>query len=113
MLSHIEDHEDYLNKVMFSEEVCFHVSGKVNQHNVRICSSENPHVVNEHIRDSTKVNVWCGLLHNRLVGPFFYAENTVTATIYMNMLKDSPSHRLKTCNSISFFNRPALPFIGP
>ena len=36
MLSRIEDDEDYLKKVMFTDEACFHASGKVNRHNVGI-----------------------------------------------------------------------------
>ena len=35
MLSRINDDKDYLKKVMFTDEACFHVSGKVNRHNVR------------------------------------------------------------------------------
>ena len=70
-----------------TDEACFHVSGKVNRHNARIWGPENPHVVIEHIHDSPKVDVWCGLLHDHLVGPFFFAEDTVTSTIYMNMLE--------------------------
>ena len=85
MLNSTEDDEDYLKTVMFTDEACFHVSGKVNRHNVRIWSPENPHVVTEHISNSPKVNVWCGL-HDRLVGPFFFAD-TVTSTIYMNTLE--------------------------
>ena len=80
MLNRIEDGEDYLKKVMLTDEACFHVSGKVNRHNVRIWGSENTH-------GSPKVNMWCGLLHDHLVGPFFFAEDTVTLTIYMNMLE--------------------------
>ena len=87
MLSRIEDDKDYLKKVMFTDKACFHVSGKVNWHNVWIWGSENPHMVIEHIRGNPKVNVWCGLLHDHLVGPFLFAEDTVTLTIYMNMLK--------------------------
>ena len=85
MLSHIEDDKDYLIKVLFTEDACFHVSGKVNRHNVRIWGSENPHMVIEHIRNTPKVNVWYRLPHDRLMGPFFFAEDTVTSTIYMNM----------------------------
>ena len=44
-------------------------------------------MVIEHIRDSPKVNVWCGFLHDHLVGPFSFEEDTVTSTIYMNMLE--------------------------
>ena len=72
---------------MFTDEACFHVPGKVNQYNVRIWGSENPHIVIEHIRNISKVNVWCGLLHDCLVGPFIFAEETVTSTIDMTMLE--------------------------
>ena len=56
MLISIEDDEDYLKKVMFTDQACFHVSGKVNWHNVRIWGSENPHVVIEHKHASPKVD---------------------------------------------------------
>ena len=113
MLSRIEDDEDYLKKVIVTDKACFHVSEKVNRHNARIWGSENPHVVIEQICDSPKVNLWCGLLRDHLVGPFFFTEDTVTSTIYMSMLEGFASHRLKTCNPISFFNRMELNLIGP
>ena len=37
-----------------------------------------------------RVNVWCGLLIDRLVGPFicfFFVEDTVTSTIYIDVLE--------------------------
>ena len=34
-------------------------------------------------RDSPKVNVLCGLLCNKVIGPFFFDEKTVTADIYL------------------------------
>ncbi|GBM95583.1 hypothetical protein AVEN_207044-1 [Araneus ventricosus] len=55
---------DYLNRICSSDESNFHVSGMVNSHNVRIWGSENPHVSEQLQRDSPKVNVWCGLMHN-------------------------------------------------
>ena len=57
MLSRIEDDENYLKKVIVTDEACFHVLGMVNWHNVRIWGSENPHMAIERIRDSPKVNV--------------------------------------------------------
>ncbi|KOX75451.1 hypothetical protein WN51_12195 [Melipona quadrifasciata] len=39
--------------------------------NVRIWRSENPHVTRELQRDSPKMNVWCGIMRNRTIGPFF------------------------------------------
>jgi len=38
-------------------------------------------------RDSPKINVWCGLMHNQIIGPSIFAESTITANIYVNMLK--------------------------
>ena len=42
ILQRIDDDNDNLNSVVFSDEATFHVSGKVNKHNIRICGSENP-----------------------------------------------------------------------
>ena len=57
ILPRIDDDNDYLNKVFFSDEATFHVSGKVNKHNIRIWGSENPCEVVEKKRDSPKINV--------------------------------------------------------
>jgi hypothetical protein len=46
----------FAEKLVFSDEATFHVSGKVNRHNVRIWGTENPHATVEHDRDSPKVN---------------------------------------------------------
>ena len=43
-------------------------------------------MVIEHVRNSLKVNVWYVLLHDRLLGLFFFAEDTVTSIIYTNIL---------------------------
>ena len=71
ILERIDADNDYLQYVAFSDEATFHVSGKVNRHNVRIWGSENPHAVIEHQRDSDKVNVWCCVMHDKIIGPFF------------------------------------------
>ncbi|KFM65620.1 hypothetical protein X975_08683, partial [Stegodyphus mimosarum] len=39
-------------------------------------------------RDSPKVNMWCGLMHNRVIGPFFFTEKTVSSVVYLDMLKN-------------------------
>jgi hypothetical protein len=45
MLDSIDLDVDFLEKVMFTDEATFHVSGNVHRHNVRIWGTENPHVV--------------------------------------------------------------------
>lgn len=86
MLNRIDDDEHFLSHVLFSDEATFNLSGKVNRHNVRIWGSQNPHVIQEHVRGSPKIHVWCGLLHNDIIGPFFFIENTVTGNSYLDML---------------------------
>jgi hypothetical protein len=46
------EEDGFAEKLVFSDEATFHVCGKVNRHNVRIWSTENPHATVEHVRDS-------------------------------------------------------------
>ena len=80
-----DDH--FLEKVQFSDESTFHVSGAVNRRSVRIWGSENPHAYVEHQCDSPKVNVFCAISSQKAYGPFFFAEETVTGMIYLDMLQ--------------------------
>ena len=73
--------------MFFFDEATLHTSGKVNKNTIQIWGSENPCEVVENERDSTKINVWCGLMHNQIIGPFIFAESTITANIYLDMLK--------------------------
>ena len=87
ILCRIDEDNDYLKRVCFSDEATFHTSGVVNRHSVRIWGSENPHVVFQNQQGSPKVNVWCGLMHNKVVGPFFFNEPTISANVYLDMLE--------------------------
>jgi len=79
--------DNFLEKVQFSDEVTFHVSGAVNRRHVRIWGSENPHAYVEHLRDSPKVNVFCAISIQKVYGPFFFAEETVIGMTYLDMLQ--------------------------
>ncbi|GBO25328.1 hypothetical protein AVEN_24256-1 [Araneus ventricosus] len=83
----MEEDENFLQCVMFSDEATFHVSGIVNRYHTRIWGSENPQAVQEQARDSPKVSVWCGLLHDRIIGPFFFSEETARSDTYLDMLE--------------------------
>ncbi|GFS66285.1 DUF4817 domain-containing protein [Trichonephila clavipes] len=87
MLHRLDADEHFLNRILFSDESMFHVSGMVIKHNVRFGGSEQPHAVLELQRSSEKVNVWCGLLHDRILGTFFFSEKTVTSSTYLDMLE--------------------------
>jgi hypothetical protein len=52
------EEDRFAEKLIFSDEVTFHVCDKVNHHNVRIWGTKYPHAMVEHINDSPKVNVF-------------------------------------------------------
>lgn len=87
-LNRIDDDENFLKNVFFSDEATFHVSGTVNRNNCRVWGAEHPHEVIQHQRDSPKVNVWCGLMVDRVIGPFIFVEQTINGDIYYDMLTE-------------------------
>jgi hypothetical protein len=76
--------------VQFSDKVTFHVSDVVSRRNVSIWGSEYPHAYVEDQHDSTKVNVFCAVSSQKVYGPFFFAEETVTGMTYLDMLQLMP-----------------------
>jgi hypothetical protein len=81
MLNRLEENNLFLNKIVFSDEDTFHLSGKVNRHNLIIWGSQNPHQFVEHVRDSPKVNVFCAVSRTQVYGPLFFAQATVTGHV--------------------------------
>ena len=81
--------EDGLDdRLMFSDEATFHLTGKVNKHNTRIWGTEHPHSTLEHVRDSPKVNMFCAISKKRVYEPFFYEGTTVSSKAYLDMLQN-------------------------
>jgi hypothetical protein len=66
----VEEDDDFFNRLIFDNESTFHLSGKVNKHNVRIWGIENPRELVQYTRDSPKVNVFCAVSHTKVYGPF-------------------------------------------
>lgn len=67
---------NFLNHIMFSDEASFSTNGVVSSQNARYWASENPDwVINCKSQYSEKVNVWCGVLKDRLIGPYFFDGN--------------------------------------
>ncbi|GBN62182.1 hypothetical protein AVEN_63532-1 [Araneus ventricosus] len=79
--------EAMADRLIFSDESTFHISGKVNRYNSRIWGAEKPSTVIEHERDSAKVNVFCAISSRKLYGPFFFSERSVTSVVYLDMLE--------------------------
>lgn len=86
MLSRLESDSDFLSKIVFTDEATFHISGQVNTHNCRIWATEKPDGIRENVRGSPKVNAWCGIARDRILGPHFFTGSTVTADAYLQLL---------------------------
>lgn len=88
MMENMDEDDTFTSRLVFSDEATFHLSGKVNRHNVRIWGANNPHEMVEHHRDSPKVNVFCAVSQNQVYGPFFFEGSTVTGQSYLDMLRN-------------------------
>lgn len=66
----------FCRKLIYSDECTFSNNGIFNRNIHRYWSQENPRVIVEtNFQRRFSVNVWCGLLGERLVGPFFIDGN--------------------------------------
>lgn len=69
----------FLSKIMFTDEATFTTNGVVSSQNARYWSDQNPNwMINCKRQYSSKINVWCGIIDNKIIGPFFFDENLNT-----------------------------------
>ena len=80
--------DGFTDSLTFSDEATFHLSGKVNRHNVCIWGTENPCIVVQNVLDSPKVNVFCAISNEKVYGPFFFEEHTVNGMLYLHVLEN-------------------------
>ncbi|KAE8738030.1 hypothetical protein FOCC_FOCC016497 [Frankliniella occidentalis] len=65
----------FVNRVIWSDECTVSSEGHFTSQNSRHWAAENPHCkVVTHVQGRWKVNVWAGILHNKIVGPYFFDE---------------------------------------
>jgi len=84
----IKAHPELLSVILFSDEASFTRDGVNNLQNVHMWSHDNPHetsVTNFQRRFS--VNVWCGVLGNKIIGPFVFDSN-LTGNTYEAFLRN-------------------------
>ena len=75
-------------RIIFSDESTFTLNGEVNRQNLRYWAPQNPHWMREHhTQNPQKVNVWAGIVGDRILGPYFF-EGHLTGEIYLNFLRD-------------------------
>ena len=88
MLDRLDSDPGFLKCVCISDRSMFHVSGLLNRHNLRIWGLENLHDTCKLEWDSSKLNMWCGIMHDKNIGPSFFAEKSITAQIYLDVLTE-------------------------
>lgn len=75
-------------RILFTDEAQFTRDGVNNSHNEHSWADENPHeVVERNFQYRFSVNVWCGLLYNRLIGPFIL-PGRLNAEFYLHFLQE-------------------------
>jgi hypothetical protein len=75
------------NLIYFSDEATFHTSGYVHKQNCRIWSTKKPIEVQVYQDNSPKINVWCAMSSDCIIGPYFFEEN-VNGKNYLEMLQN-------------------------
>ena len=67
------EEDGFDDRLVFSDKAIFHVTGKVNKRNA-YGETEHPHAIQEHVRDSPKVNVFCAISKKCVLGLSFLKE---------------------------------------
>lgn len=87
-LSHrIAQNNNFLPKVLFTDEANFSRNAIMNFHNDHFWADENPHVIREtHFQEQFSLNVWVGIIDDYLIGPFFLPAR-LTGESYTDFLQ--------------------------
>jgi len=110
MLSEIRENPDLLDKIVWSDEASFKLSGHVNRHNCVYWFPENPHMVSTNELNQPGLTVWAGMSSNGVIGPVFF-ERTVTAEVYLQMLQSFAIPEMQSLNNFNelYFQQDGAP----
>lgn len=88
MLAKDTQNENFLKKILWTDESIFNREGITNFHNLHFYAQENPHkkLQTKH-QNRFSVNVWAGLIGNCVIGPHFLPDR-LNATLYMDFLQN-------------------------
>lgn len=77
----------FCNKILFTDESTFSTVRRLNGKNEHSWAIENPHLVHPLKQQGwNSINVWCGMLNNRIIGPVFI-EGRLDGESYLNYLR--------------------------
>jgi hypothetical protein len=85
----MRNNEDFLPKVLFTDEASFTRDGINNFHNNHVWADENPHATFESRHQQRfSVNVWAGIFADRLIGPYVL-PNRLSGASYLQFIRDT------------------------
>ena len=70
--------ENKIDLLMMSDEAHFHMNGFINKQNFRHWATENPQIMQEKTLHPQRVTVWCAIMHDRVIGPYFLKTKKVS-----------------------------------
>ena len=78
----------FFDRIVFSDEATFQLTGEVNTQNIRYWTDENPRWMREdHTQYPQKLNVWAGFCSRGIVGPFVINGN-LNGETYLQLLRN-------------------------
>lgn len=82
------DDNNFLSKILFSDETRFTNNGMFNRNNMRYWAQENPRLLRQgRFQDRFGFNVWAGIIGNRIIGPIFF-YGSLTGERYLEFLQN-------------------------
>jgi hypothetical protein len=84
----INNDRSFWKLVIWSDEAVFKLNGHVNRHDSVTWCDTNPRRIIDRPLQSPGVMVWAGVLNDRLIGPIFFDDGTITGDRYLNMLEN-------------------------
>ena len=89
ILDRININHNFLKTVLWTDESTFSTSGLFNRKNTREWARENPHSYREfRFQGRQSVNVWCGILGDRVIGPYFF-DTVLNGDRYLEFLQNN------------------------
>lgn len=87
---------NFMYHVVFNDKVTFNICRHVNKHKCRIQTKEQPYLLQECLRDTSKVNVWVGFTRSKAYGAFLFAEETITGNVLLDIFVQSLETQLRS-----------------
>ena len=84
-LAHIEVDNEWLWKILWTDETHFHLTGCVNIQNCWIRATENPLETQSEPLHPAKVTVWCGFTASFIIRPYIFQETGALSPVTVNV----------------------------